>query len=163
MTKNKLLQFIKFCVVGLSNTVVNQIAYMTALALGCHYIAASVLAFLISVLNAYYWQNRYVFKEDENGEKRIWWKVLIKTYMAYAFTGLILNNLLLIIWIDVIDISRYTVMLTSLINKIGISWDNDYVSESLSPFLNMIITIPLNFLINKFWAYRQKAAGKNKD
>ncbi|MCC8041909.1 MAG: GtrA family protein [Oscillospiraceae bacterium] len=152
----KLSQFIKFCAVGLSNTVVNQIVYMAALALGCHYVVASVLGFLISVLNAYFWQSRFVFKENENGEKRVWWQVLIKTYMAYGFTGLILNNLLLVLWIDVIGIESYTQPLTRLINNIGIGWDNSYVAQSISPFMNMLITIPLNFCINKFWAYRQK-------
>jgi putative flippase GtrA len=28
------------------------------------------------------------------------------------------------------------------------------ISEFIAPILNLIITIPLNFLLNKFWAFR---------
>lgn len=83
----------------------------------------------MSVINAYYWNDKYVFAEDEE-EARIWWRTLIKTFMAYAGTGLILNNLLLVFWV-----------------RVG------GIHEMLGPVINVIITTPINFLINKLWAY----------
>lgn len=149
-------QFLKFGIVGLSNTLISQIIYMIAVALGAHYIAANVLAFIISVLNAFFWQNKFVFKEEEDKEQRVWWKVLLKTYAAYAFTGLLLNNLLLIMWIDLIGIERFTPALTELVNGFGISISNHDLAVDIAPILNIVVNVPINFVINKFWAYRQK-------
>ena len=149
-------QFIKFGIVGLSNTLISQIVYMVLIALGAHYIAASVAAFIISVLNAFFWQNKYVFKADENKEQRVWWKVLLKTYAAYAFTGLLLNNLLLIMWIDVIRIEQFTPPITDFVNGLGINISNTDLAVDLAPILNIVVNVPINFVINKFWAYRQK-------
>ncbi|MCH5275285.1 MAG: hypothetical protein J1E65_05555 [Lachnospiraceae bacterium] len=42
------------------------------------------MGFMISVLNAYYWSNKYVFKEQEDAPRWVWWKVLLKSYAAYA-------------------------------------------------------------------------------
>lgn len=72
------------------------------------WIVASVVSWVISVLWAYFMQNIFVFKEDKNKEHRVWWQTLIKTYMTYAFTGLILNNILLFLWVNVIDIAQYS-------------------------------------------------------
>lgn len=159
MNKESIKQFIKFGLVGVSNTLISQIVYMICLALGAHYILASVLSFIISVLNAYILQNIFVFKQEDGLEKRVWWRVLLKTYAAYAFTGLLLNNLFLILWIDVIRLERFTGFITDIVNKIGIPADNKYIAESLAPILNIVVNVPINFVINKFWAYRQKKSG----
>ena len=149
-------QFLKFGIVGLSNTLISQIIYMMAVSLGAHYLVASVIAFIISVLNAFFWQNKFVFKEDEDKEQRVWWEVLLKTYAAYAFTGLLLNNLLLIMWIDLIEIEKITPVLTELVNRVGISISNHDLAIDLAPILNIFVNVPINFGINKFWAYSQK-------
>ncbi len=151
-----LKQFIKFGLVGLSNTLISQIVYMATVALGAHYIVASVIAFVISVLNAFFWQNKFVFKQEPDKKQRVWWKVLLKTYAAYAFTGLILNNLLLIMWIDIMKIARFTPKITEIVNNFGVAIDNDELAIDIAPILNIVINIPINFVINKFWAYRQK-------
>ncbi len=159
MKKESIKQFIKFGLVGVSNTLISQIVYMICVALGAHYIVASVISFIISVLNAYVLQNIFVFKQDESLEKRVWWQVLLKTYAAYAFTGLLLNNLLLVLWIDIIKIERFTHFLTNAVGKIGINIDNRDMAVYIAPILNIVVNVPINFVINKFWAYRQKKSG----
>ena len=156
MKKNSLIQFIKFGLVGVSNTLVNQVVYMVCIALEMHYLAASIIAFLLSVLHAFFWQTRFVFKEDENAEKRVWWQVLLKTYAAYAFTGLFLNNVLLVLWIDIVGLESFTPPLTELVNSLGISISNSDLAKDIAPLLNIVVNVPINFFINKFWAYRQK-------
>ena len=135
------MQFVKFALVGVSNTLVSYgINALTLFILGKYdlfpatdiYIANTV-AFFLSVLWAYYWSNRYVFKEDENGEKRIWWKTLIKTYLSYAFTGLGLSNLISGVGVNVFGLNKY-----------------------IPPIINLFISVPINFVLNKFWAYGQK-------
>lgn len=150
-------QFIKFGLVGLSNTVVSYGTYVVCVTLGAHYLLASVAGFILSVLNAYFWSNKFVFKQEEGAEKRVWWKVLIKTYIAYGFSGLILNNVLLILWIDVIHIGNHVGPLLELLAKLGIQMTGAGFSEYVAPVLNMLLTVPLNYVINKFWAYRQKS------
>lgn len=128
---NKLCQFVKFGIVGVSNTLISYVVYMILVGMDVYYLLASVVGFLVSVVNAFYWNDRYVFKREE-GEKRAWHKVFLKTFTSYAGTGLVLNNILLVVWVDVIGIH-----------------------EVLGPVINLFITIPLNFLLNKYWAFKK--------
>lgn len=128
----KIIQFVKFGVVGLSNTVISYLIYLIMVLFHFHYLLASSLGFGVSVLNSYFWNNKYVFKADEN-EKRVWWMVLAKTFISYAATGLILSNVLLVLWIEIFQFN-----------------------EIIAPMINLIITIPLNFILNKLWAYKNK-------
>lgn len=125
------IQFIKFGIVGISNTVISYVVYLVAVKCGAYYLLASVLGFVISVINAFYWNNKYVFEKKEN-ETRSILKSFCKTFVAYAGTGLILNNILLIIQVDFLK------------------W-----SKVIAPLINLLITIPLNFILNKLWAFRE--------
>lgn len=156
MKNNLIKQIVSFGLVGILNTIVSQIVYMICVGVGIHYIAANVIGFIVSVFHAYLWQTKLVFKEDESLEKRVWWQVLLKTFAAYAFTGLVLNNVFLILWIDVIRIERFTPALTGLVNSFGIQVENRDLAVTIAPLLNIVINVPINFIINKFWAYKQK-------
>lgn len=125
-------QFVQFGIVGLSNTIISYVVYLIGISFGLHYLLASIVGFVVSVQNAFYWNNKYVFQAEE-GEKRIWWKAWIKTFLSYASTGLVLANILLVLWVDVL-----------------------HIPEALGPVINLLITIPLNFLMNKLWAFRKK-------
>ena len=127
-----LMQFVKFGLVGVSNTLIMYVVYLAGLGLGMHYVAANVIGFLVSVINAFYWNNRYVFAL-ESGQSRSLWRSFCKTFLSYAGTGLILNNILLFVQVDILHISRV-----------------------IAPLVNLVITIPLNFLLNKLWAFRKE-------
>ncbi len=134
------IQFLKFGIVGLSNTVIGYFIYVAALAgfraadifPGIDIYIAQFIMFLLSVLWSFYWNNKAVFKTGE-GEERNLAAALLKTYAAYAFTSLFLSELLLHLWVGILGISEY-----------------------LSPIINLLITVPLNFIIQKFWAFRGK-------
>ncbi|MBQ9383067.1 MAG: GtrA family protein [Ruminiclostridium sp.] len=160
--KTAVLQFIKFGLVGVSNTLVNYITYLIFVSLGVHYVIANAIGFIISVLNAYFWGSRFVFKEDDTKEKRVWWKVLLKCYAAYLF-GFILNTVLLWVWVDVTNIGQYFGFVGDILNWVtglfGLqpgAYTPGKLSEILAPVINIFVTVPINFVINKFWAYRQK-------
>ena len=123
-------QFVKFGLVGLSNTAISYAIYTVAVLAGAHYLVASVLAFVLSVLNSFLLNNRFVFKKAE-GQQRNPLLALLKTYASYSITGLVLSNILLVL----------------LVQKAGIS-------EFVAPLITYAVTIPLNFLMNKFWAFR---------
>ena len=157
------LQFIKFCIVGLSNTIICEGIYVVLLFLGVHYLAANIIGNLISILNAYYWSNKYVFKAEE-GEKRVWWKVLLKTYATYGFS-MLLSAGLLVFWLEIVELERYMgpvlnglehMGITGLLSNLGVVPEAKILSEILAAMINMIITIPLNYVINKYWAYRKQ-------
>lgn len=131
------IQFVQFGLVGVSNTLISYITYLIGIRIGIYYLIASILGFVISVLNSFYWNNRYVFKVERH-EHRSLWKSFCKTFLAYAGTGLVLNNILLYYQVDVFH------------------W-----SETVAPLINLLVTIPLNFLINKLWAFK-KDEGKGK-
>ena len=131
------MQFVKFSMVGVTNVLVSYgINVLTLLLLKnmnirYDYVIANTVAFVLSVLWSFCLNNKFVFKLSQN-EERSTIKTLIKTYISYGFTGLILNNLLATFWIKVLGISKY-----------------------ISPLLNLPISIPINFLMNKLWAYKK--------
>lgn len=135
-----IIQFIKFGIVGLSNTVISYVTYAISLLLfqkndfiqKYDYLVAQVIAFILSVLWSFYWNSKKVFVMEE-GKKRSIWSSLIKTFISYSITGLWLNSLLLFLWV----------------NALGIS-------EFIAPIINLVVSVPLNFIINKFWAFKQK-------
>lgn len=136
---NTLLQFIRFGIVGLSNSIINYLVYFISLRLlrkskilvSYEFYIAQILAFLISVLWAFCWNKLYVFKEKKETGKTVL-SELLRSYLSYGFTGLILSEILLYVWVD----------------KIGIS-------EYVAPIINMIICLPVNFILNKFWTFHK--------
>ena len=55
------IQFVKFGLVGASNTVISLITYYIFVFLGLNYLVANFLGFITGTLNAYYWNSRFVF------------------------------------------------------------------------------------------------------
>ncbi len=165
--RSSFIQFIKFGLVGVSNTAVNYIIYLIFVSLGVQYLIANAIGFFVSVLNAYFWGSRFVFKEDDTKQKRVWWQVLLKTYASYLL-GFFLNQILLWVWIDLTDIGQYFMFTGDIINAcigvVGIApkqFTSGDLSQIIAPVINIFVTVPINFVINKFWAYRQKKLPEN--
>lgn len=78
-----------------------------------------------------FWNDKFVFTGNAN-DWRSKLKRLGKTYVSYGGTS-ILSNVLL--WIEVAFFS---------------------VSKSIAPIVNLLVTIPLNFVINKLWTFKEK-------
>lgn len=121
------LQFIKFGLVGISNAVVLLVVYYILLYVNIHYIIAYVIGFILSVLNAYFWNNQYVFKQARS----TFWYKLLKCYISYI-TTFVISTLLLYLWVDVLS-----------------------VSDKVAPIINICITTPINFIMNKLWAFKK--------
>lgn len=132
-----LIQFVKFGIVGVSNTVVSYVIYVVSLLIfqknnimpNVDYLVAQVIAFILSVLWSFYWNNKYVFKQGENQERNLL-QALIKTYISYAFTGLFLNSILSLLWVEWLGIPKM-----------------------VAPIINLLVSVPINFVMNKFWAF----------
>ncbi len=135
-----LKQFIKFGLVGVSNTIIGYLIYalslkgMRLLNLWPSYdiYIAQFIMFVLSVAWSYFWNNRLVFKGNIKTKKDIVIS-LLKTYATYAFTSLFLSEVLLMFWVRILGINEY-----------------------IAPILNLLITVPLNFLLQKYWAFKKK-------
>lgn len=131
------MQFVKFGIVGVSNTVISYLLYVISLftfrQLGIlpksGYLVAQGIAFVLSVLWSFYWNNKVVFAAGDS--ERNLWQALLKTYVSYSFTGLFLNSILLVLWVQVF-----------------------HISEFIAPIINLLISVPLNFILNKLWAFK---------
>lgn len=152
-----LLQFIKFLFVGGCNAVINYAVYSLCYhILGIGYHASNLFGFIVSVTCAFFLQNQFVFQESKDGAPRKWWQVLLKTFAVYIFTGLILTELLLILWLEVIRIDRFLGGLSTFLTRFSVTLSPEQLAASIAPLINMAINIPINFILNKKWAYRQK-------
>lgn len=162
--KNKsVLQFIKFCMVGVVNTLVSYITYSVLFHFGVSPLICNIPAFIISVFVSFLLNSRFVFRQNEAHMRSKWWKVLIKTYISYSFTGLFLAEALTALWMLVIRIEDYLGFMVPVCEKIGLSLSSHEIAGYLVPIFNLAVSIPINFLLNKFWAFRQsKASDKNE-
>lgn len=133
-----IIQFAKFGIVGVSNTAISYILNVLVLKLlepwhvPWDFVAGNLVAFLLSVAWSFYWNSKFVFRTEKFSIKQTL-ETLLRTYVAYGLTGIVLSNILSWFWIEIVSISKY-----------------------IAPLINLIISVPLNFIINKFWAFRQK-------
>lgn len=136
---SSLIQFFKFGLVGLSNTAISY-----GIDMFCYYVlfasvswpentkilTSAILAFAVSVTNSYYWNNRYVFGSGEKKTAIQHLAAYLRTVMCYGVTGLLIGPALKL-WF----------------NSCGMQY-------WLSSIACLVVTIPLNFVMNKFWAFR---------
>lgn len=146
-----LVQFIKFGLVGVSNTLISyaveMLGYYVLFSRGMFadvaawlkvdaeqalVVAVTLLSFVISVTNAYYWNSRYVFRSGGKRTAAQHARAYLRTAACYALTGLFLSPALKL-WMGSAGIPFWAASL-----------------------LTLIVTIPLNFVLNKFWAFAKK-------
>ena len=121
-----------FSIVGLSNTVVSYVVYYIVISINKDwYVFGNTLGFMVGTFNAYFWNSKKVFNDASKSNYNK--NQLIKTYISYGISLLLSNALLHI-----------------LINNFSIN-------EKIAPFLILFITYPFNFLLNKFWVYKNKS------
>ena len=123
-------QFIKFCMVGVSNNLIGLSVYYIFILIRNNFsmaIAGLVLGWILGVTNAFFWNRNLVFKEKE--EK--WYRALVKVYIAY-FLSLLMALVLTYVQIQVLNISALIV-----------------------PLINLAITTPMNFCVSKYWVFKR--------
>lgn len=136
--KNTWIQFIKFGIVGVSNTVISYLLnigtlfLLKSMGLTYDYLIANTVAFVLSVLWSFYWNERFVFIKNKEKFRSNRLVRLFKMYMSYAFTGIILNNVLSYGWISLFGISKL-----------------------IAPLINSAVGVPINYFINKKWTFEE--------
>ena len=121
---NKYQQFIRFAFVGASNTLIALIAYYGLLYFNINYQVANIIAFIISSLNGYLWSCGWVFKSKHNSSS------LAKFYSSYGVTF------------------SLSVGIVFLVVEVF------HGSKLIAPVVSLLATIPINFLLNKYWTFK---------
>lgn len=132
-----MMQIALFTLVGLSSALVNLGVYnlvlwgLQALGLfsGFDFLIALFFGFVVSVAWSFFFNRHYVFRTPGAP----WKESLLKVYAVYSFTGIGLSSLLSLLWVHVCGIPKEVVTI-----------------------LDDAVCFPLNFLLNKYWAFRRK-------
>lgn len=139
--KRLVIQFMKFGMVGAINTILSY-----GITNGMYYLLhlneqmSNIIAFTITVFISFMLNRKFVFNvnNEKNNDAKNWIKSLLKVYISYSITGLFLTAGLLYLEEQIFKIPHY-----------------------IATLMNLVLTIPVNFILNKFWAY--KGEEKNED
>ena len=127
MDKKSFFQLIKFGMVGVMNTLVDFIVYQLLVYFGLHYAAAQCISYSCGLLNSYFFNSRWTFKET-------------KKYTKQEFARFILVNL--------ISLGISVLLLRLCYEVLGIT--SDLVAKLIVTALVMVI----NFIGNKLFVFK---------
>ena len=160
-------QFLLFFTVGSVNFFLRQIVFTVLSSFGLDVMFCNFVAFTASVIGSYLLNGTVIFKKQD-GEHRVWWKVFLKLYFVYAGTGLVLSGILIWFFLNVIKLSQFmptvfeALNITQLIPDIEASLlakgnttpPYEWIAEPVASVITVLIITPLNFIVNKYWAYK---------
>jgi len=127
MISNDVIKFIKFSIVGITNTIVSLVSfYLLFEFLGVYYIFASTIGYFMGLVNSYFWNLRWTFKHRHSTQILI--KFIIVNILALGF--------------KLINISIFIEIFNIL--------------ELYSEVLAMIIAIVINFGGNRYWTFKER-------
>lgn len=131
-------QIFRFLASGVLNTLVSYIAYLLTIKLTSPdmYVLGNIMGFIFGTLNAYIWNSKFVF-EKRNNNKELNIRHIFKTYLSYGLT-FIINTFMLIIFVEYI-----------------------HIPKTVAPLVNALFIFILNFMLNKFWVYKEKKVHNN--
>lgn len=123
-------QLLKFAAVGASNTIITFGICQLLLQFNLHYVLSYTIGFIAGMVNSFLLNKRFVFKLSNNSKKE---NIItfIKMCICYSAIGIGLGNFLLVL----------------LVSK-------KMLSEFLAPIAVIIITLPINFTLNKYWSFK---------
>lgn len=121
-------QFFKFLLVGLSNTVVVLAVYYIVVWLGGtqYYLLGQTLGYAVGIVNSFFWNSKLVFSHSREAKGL----AFVKMCACYGITYVIQMGLLyaFVEWLS--------------------------MTEWLAPVVAIIITTPINFVLNKLFAFK---------
>ncbi len=135
--KKLIVQFFKFGIVGVINTVNSWIIYYVLLFFNVHYLVANTISYFCSTLIGYLLNKIWVFKKNENDNKKDK-ASLIKYYVVYI-SSYFLNMFCMYLFVDILKLS-----------------------DKIAPILVLFITVPYNFLFSRLWVFKEKKNSKDE-
>jgi putative flippase GtrA len=147
-------QFVKFCIVGLSSTLIDFGIYlllievlhfqrMTGLPVELARVAAQSISFAFAVTNGFFWNNKWTFRAgDVHGANRRYGKFIITNLIGLSLNLVILSAVASLVSGAIIEQLRHLAHLNDpagLIGKIAAT----------------TIVVFWNFLASKFWTFKR--------
>ena len=121
------LQLIKFCAVGASGYVVNLCVFAVFVAaLDAHHLVAATAAFVVAVLNNFWWNRHWTFRARGGHAGFQAARFFTVSIAAFLFAAAVLEL---------------------LVSVVG-------VAELLAQAISIVAATPLNFIGNKMWSFR---------
>ncbi len=138
-------QLVKFAIVGMSSTIINLVVLYLMLRLlhGHRYVSATA-AFLVSVVNGYYWNRRWTFKEAPA-------KAIHTQFSQFVLVNLIGLGL------DLLIIRLASVPLEHELHHWQAAWPPDKIERVAVLAAQLVATAAIvfwNFFANRFWTFK---------
>lgn len=89
--KEKMGMLLKFCTVGVGNTLIDFIVFFVLTGLHVHYLWAQGCSYLAGMINSYIWNRNWTFKAEEKANIQELLRFLTINLAAYATTLLLLS------------------------------------------------------------------------
>jgi putative flippase GtrA len=121
----KYIQFIKFGIVGLGNTLITFIVYFILVKLSVYYVIANIIGYIAGVINSFFWNSSWVFKKSKRDLS-----LLIKFVIVNLIT-LAITSFILYIGVDKLNMSKY-----------------------VAQIISTLIGILFNYTLNKLWTFK---------
>lgn len=119
-----ILRFIKFSLVGASNTLITIVAYWIFINLfKMNFLLSNTVAYVLGIVNSYFWNTRWVFK-DSNAD----------------------NTVIKFIIVNIVALAASNLCIFILVKNMNI---NMYISQIVAIGFSMVI----NFVLNKTWTF----------
>lgn len=119
-----MLRFIKFSLVGASNTLITIVAYWIFINLfKMSFLLSNTVAYILGIVNSYFWNTRWVFK-DSNAD----------------------NTVIKFIIVNIVALAASNFCIFILVKNMNI---NMYISQIVAIGFSMVI----NFILNKTWTF----------
>jgi len=121
------VQFLKFCAVGGSGYAVNLAVFTLCVeALDLHHLASATLAFVVAVMNNFWWNRHWTFRARSAHAGFQAARFFTVSVAAFLFAATVLEL---------------------LVSVAG-------VQEVLAQAISIVAATPLNFIGNKMWSFR---------
>lgn len=134
LENKSLRQFIKFGIVGASGTLVDWVFYFALTRWGhLFYLVAKTISFVVAAINNYIWNRVWTFKSTEKNITKQFLKFFIVSAIGLGFNLLIMKFV----------VER-------------LKW-----SDLIGLVLATAVVMIWNFLVNKFWTFRDEDTNKH--
>jgi putative flippase GtrA len=126
LSMKKYGQFVKFCLVGGTNTVISLLVYALLLKLNVYYIVASAISYIAGLINGYLLSSSFVFKHKINLKQGL-------RFVGVYLSSLLINLAFLYILVDLFKIS-----------------------ELIAQLMVTCFNVFYNYFLNKVWTFKKE-------
>ncbi|WP_326511584.1 GtrA family protein [Clostridium intestinale] len=118
-------EFIKFGIVGVSNTLITFVVYNILLRLGINYLVANIIGYICGMINGFIWSKNWVFKV--NNESKMY-------FIKFALVNLL-------------SLAVSTGLLMVLVKQLSLN-------STIAQLITTCITVVINYLLNKIYTFK---------